>query len=296
VQDLRGTNALLTGAAGGLGRHIAIALAGEGVSLALSGRRRQPLERLCQDLRKAGAQAEPVLADLADPGQAATLVEQAEAAIGPLDLLVSNAGIEIVAAYPAFTDEELAEITQVNLIAPMVLARHAIPGMLARGRGHIVVMSSLAGRASNAYNVLYATTKAGLVGFSRSLNAELAGTPVGASVICPSFVAREGMYALLQQQFGVNAPLALRAVEPEDVARSVVEAIVNDRPDLLVTAWPMRPLLAIQELAPRLADRLVRATGGPHFFSRLAELTGRDTSPHPPPTQSAPDPQPHVTM
>ncbi len=270
----------MTGGAGGLGRHIAHALATNGVRMALSGRRIEPLDRLCRELRAGGAWAEPVLADLADPTQTAELVERTEAIVGPLDLLVSNAGVELPAAYPTFTDRELADVAQVNLIAPMVLARHALPGMLARARGHIVVVSSLAGRGANAYNVLYATTKAGLVGFSRSLRAELNGSPVGASVICPGFIARDGMYADMQE-LGVSAPLALRAVEPERVAKAVIDAIVDDRSDLLVAGWPMRPLFAIQELSPGLADRLVSATGAPKFFARLAELTGRSTPPGP---------------
>ena len=276
MDELRGTNALLTGAAGGLGRHIARALAGQGVGLALSGRHAEPLDELCSELRQRGVRAEPVLADLTDLGHAAALVERAEATIGPLDLLVNNAGIEVVAAYSAFTDDELAAVTRLNLIAPMVLTRHALPGMLARGRGHIVTVSSLAGRSGNAYNVLYATTKAGLVGFTRSLHAELTGSPVGASVICPGFVARDGMYPRMQE-LGVNAPFALRSVAPERVARAVIDAIAHDPPDLLVTAWPMRPLLAIQELAPRLAERLVAVTGAGKFFALVVERTGRNT-------------------
>ena len=130
------------------------------------------------------------------PGQAAGLIDRAEATIGPLDLLINNAGIETAAAYPAFTDEELALLTQVNLVAPMLLSRHVLPGMLERRRGHIVTVSTLAGRGGNAYNVVYATTKAGLIGFTRSLRAELADSPVGASVICPGFVARDGMYVV----------------------------------------------------------------------------------------------------
>jgi short-subunit dehydrogenase len=274
VDQLRGTNALLTGAAGGLGRHIAHALAAEGVRLAVSGRNPETLEDLCAELRASGAAAEPVVADLADPEQVAGLVGRAEAAVGPLDLVVSNAGLELAAAYPAFSDEELLSIAQVNLLAPMVLARHALPGMLDRGRGHVVVIASLAGRGGNAYNVLYATTKAGLVGFARSLRAELAGGPVGASVICPGFIAQDGMYAAFQE-LGVDAPLALRAVAPERVARAVVEAIAHDRPDTLVTGWPMRPLLALQELAPRAADGVVRAFGAGRFFAAVAERTGR---------------------
>ncbi len=276
VDDLSGSNALLTGAAGGLGRHIARALAARGVRLALSGRQAAPLDELCDELRARGARAETVLADLSDLAQAALLVEQAEAAIGPIDLLVSNAGLELPAAYPAFTDDELAAITRVNLVAPMVLARHALPGMLARGRGHIVTVSSLAGRGGNAYNVLYATTKAGLVGFTRSLRAELDGTPVGAGVVCPGFIAGDGMYAEMRA-LGVDAPMALRAVAPETVATAVVEAIVHDRADVLVTGWPMRPLLAVQEIAPSLAARVVAATGASRFFATLVQRSGRDS-------------------
>ena len=274
MDEFSGANALLTGAAGGLGRHIAGALAGAGVRLALSGRQAGPLEELSASLRVGGAVAECVTADLADPGQAAALIEQAEATIGPLDLLINNAGIESAAAYPAFTDEELGLLTQVNLVAPMVLSRHVLPGMLERGRGHIVTVSSLAGRGGNAYNVLYATTKAGLIGFTRSLRAELADSPVGASVICPGFVARDGMYAVMQR-LGVNAPLALRAVEPERVAHAVLDAIAKDQPDVLITGWPMRPLLAIQEIAPRFAQRIVGATGAGTFFAQVAERTPR---------------------
>ncbi len=277
MEDLRGANALLTGAAGGLGRHIARALATEGVRLVLSGRQAQPLEDLCAELRERGAHAESLLADLSNLGECSALIEQAQDVIGPLDLLVNNAGIEVPAAFPAFTDEEIATITQVNLIAPMVLARNALPGMLARGRGHIVTVSSLAGRGGNAYNALYATTKAGLVGFTRSLHAELDGAPVGASVVCPGFIAGDGMYARMQE-LGASAPLALRAVGPGLVARAVVDAIKRDRPDLLVTGWPMRPLLALQELAPRTAERIVAATGAPGFFAQLAQRTGRSSS------------------
>ncbi len=275
VDDLSGANALLTGAAGGLGRHIARALAEQGVRLAVSGRREEPLLELCSELRRDhGADAVPLLADLEDPAETAGLVEDAEAAIGPLDLLINNAGLELPAAFQSFTDEELAMVTRVNLVAPMVLTRHALPGMLARDRGHIVTVSSLAGRGGNSYNVLYASTKAGLVGFSRSLRAELAGTSVGASVICPGFIARDGMYAEMQR-FGINAPIAVRAVEPERVAHAVVEAIRQDRPDTLVTYWPMRPLLAVQELAPRVAGWAVAALGADRFFEQLADRTGR---------------------
>ncbi len=265
---------LLTGAAGGLGHYIAAALGGAGARLVLSGRRPEPLDALCTRLRGEGVRAEWLTADLCELDQAGSLAARAEEAIGPIDLLISNAGIELPAAYPSFTDEELAGLMTVNLLAPMVLTRHVLPGMLARGRGHLVFVSSLAGRGGNAYNALYAASKAGLLGLGRSLRAELAGTAVGCSVICPGFIAREGMYPRMQA-LGLDAPWALRAVEPEQVAETVLAAIRADRPDVLVTAWPMRPLLAVQEIAPRLAESIVTATGATRFFSRLAELSGR---------------------
>jgi short-subunit dehydrogenase len=275
VDDLYGANALLTGAAGALGGHIARALATRGVRIAACGRRIEPLERLCRDLRRNGTVAEPVIADLSDREQRAGLVERAEAIVGPLDLLINNAGLEPPGAYTAFADAELLEVAEVNLLAPMLLTRHVLPGMLARGRGHVVMISSLAGRGGNAFNIPYATTKAGLVGCARSLRAELDGTPVSASVICPGFIAKDGMYADIQREFGVNAPVALRTVDPDRVADAVVRAITGDRPDMLTTGWPMRPLLAIQELAPRVAERLIVATGAPTFFRTIAELAGR---------------------
>ena len=275
MDDLHGANALLTGAAGGLGGHIARALATRGVRIAASGRRIEALDRLCRDLRRNGTVAEPVIADLSDREQTTGLVARAEAIVGPLDLLISNAGLEPPGAYTAFSDAEMLEVAEVNLLAPMLLARHALPGMLARGRGHVVMIASLAGRGGNAFNVPYATTKAGLIGCTRSLRAELAGTPVGASVICPGLIANDGMYADMQREFGVNAPVALRSVDPDRVADAVVLAITGDRPDMLITGWPMRPLLAIQELAPRIAERLIVATGASRFFRTVAELAGR---------------------
>lgn len=266
----------MTGATGGLGGYIARALAARGVRIAASGRRIEPLEQLCRDLRRNGTVAEPVIADLSDREQTAGLVERAEAIVGPLDLLINNAALEPPGAYTAFTDADLLEVAEVNLLAPMLLTRHALPGMLARRRGHIVMISSLAGRGGNAFNVPYATTKAGLVGCARSLRAELEGTPVSASVICPGFIANDGMYADIQHEFEVNAPVALRAVDPNRVADAVVQAITGDRPDMLTTGWPMRPLLAIQELAPRVAERLIVATGASQFFRTVAELAGRD--------------------
>jgi short-subunit dehydrogenase len=267
---LDGATALMTGAAGGLGTHLARALAGRGVHVGLSGRNEGALEALRDELRARGVRAEAVPADLSDPRQAAGLVGRAEAAIGPLDLLVNNAGVEETVEYPRLDDGALQAMVAVDLVAPMLLTRHALAGMTARGRGHVVNVGSLAGKGGVPYEAVYATTKAGLVGLTRSLRAELEGTPVGASVVCPGFVSGDGMYARMADELGVRAPLPLRPVPPERVVDAVLAAIEGDRPEVLVSAVPMRPLLALQELMPRLTERVVLALGTRRFFGAVA--------------------------
>jgi short-subunit dehydrogenase len=266
---LEGATALMTGAAGGLGTHLARALAGRGVALALSGRNEAALAALRDELRARGARAEVVAADLSDPRQAAGLFARAEATAGPVDLLVNNAGVEETVAYPALADEDLEAMVAVDLLAPMLLARHALAAMTARGRGHVVNVASLAGKGGVPYEAVYATTKAGLIGLTRSLRVELAGTPVGASVVCPGFVSGDGMYARMEE-LGVRAPLPLRPVAPRRVVDAVLAAIERDLAEVLVSATPMRPLLALQELAPRAAERIVLGLGTRRFFAAVA--------------------------
>lgn len=265
---LDGATALMTGAAGGLGTHLARALAGRGVDLALSGRNEAALAALCDELRARGVRAEAVAADLSDPRQAAGLFARAEAAVGPVDLLVNNAGVEETVPYPGLDDDELQAMVAVDLVAPMLLARHALAAMTARGRGHVVNVGSLAGKGGVPYEAVYATTKAGLVGLTRSLRAELRGSPVGVSIVCPGFVSGDGMYARMEG-LGVRAPLPLRPVPPARVVDAVLAAIERDVPEVLVSATPMRPLLALQELAPRLAERITVGLGTRRFFGAV---------------------------
>ena len=272
---LRGKNCLLTGAAGGLGRVIASSLAREGVNLVLTGRNEEALNGLRDDLRRRYAtEAEVVTADLADTSAAESLVERSEAAVGGLDLLVNNAGIELTAAFPRLSREELEGMIALNLTAPVLLTRAVLPGMLARRGGHVVNVASLAGKAGPAYGAPYAATKAGLVGFTQSLRAEFAEQPVGFSVVCPGFVAGDGMYARMADR-GITAPAALGATTQAKVAQAVVDCVVGDVPEALVTPRPVRPLLALAAISPRAAERATARLGVPRFFRQAAEAQGR---------------------
>jgi len=273
MEQLRGRTALVTGASGGIGRQIARQLAAEGMSLVVSGRREDALAEVVAELRERGVRAESVPADLGDLGQVDPLIERSEAALGPIDLLVNNAGVETVGAFTEHSREQLTGMVDVNLTAPMLLTHRVVPGMLERGRGHVVFISSLAGKVGPAYNEPYAATKAGLIGLTQSLRAEYAKAPVGFSVICPGFVGGDGMYQRMVDQ-GVKSNRLLGETTLEKVADGVVDAVRRDRPELIESGSPIRPLLAVGQLAPRLSERLIGRFGVTEIFRRTAE--GRD--------------------
>ena len=255
MHELSGKNALLTGAAGGLGRHIAGELARRRSAAGAVGppARAAPgalqLSAPARSDRRGGDRRSrrPTAdggTDRAGRGEdrAARSPDQQRRARDPgrVHRLHRSGTGAADSGEPRCADGPLTSRVARHARAGPGPHRH---GLVAGGTGAATPTTSCT-----------PTTKAGLVGFTRSLRAELADSPVGASVICPGFIARDGMYAEMQQH-GVTAPLALRAVEPERVARAVLDAIVKDQPDVLITGWPMRPLLAIQEIAPRASPQ-----------------------------------------
>ncbi|MDT2003695.1 SDR family NAD(P)-dependent oxidoreductase [Rhodococcus opacus] len=274
MKRLQGRVALVTGASGGLGRVLALALAHEGVDVAASGRRADRLADVVGELRALGVRAEAVPGDLTDPGQVESLITRAEAAVGPLDLLVNNAGVENVSAFTRLDPAELTAMVEVNLTAPLLLTRRVVPGMLDRGRGHVVFISSLAGKIGPAYCAPYAATKAGLIGLTESLRAEYAGSPVGFSVVCPGFIAGDGMYQRMTER-GIRSNRITGETSTEKVAATVIRAIRRDRPEIVESGAPIRPLLALAQLAPGLVERVALRLGTTAMFRRLIEDRGR---------------------
>jgi short-subunit dehydrogenase len=273
VEELRGKTALVTGASRGIGAHIARALAGEGMRLVLVARSAGALEGVAAELRARGTEVVTIPADLARRDQIEVLAERAGAELGGVDVLVNNAGLELAAAYHSVAPETIDELIAVNLTAPMILSRLLLPGMIARGRGHIVNISSLAGLVGTPYGEVYCATKHGLVGFTRGLRltAEAEGYGVGASVICPGFISHEGMFADAAGGAGVVAPALLGTSPPEAVAKAVVRAILRDEPEMIVNGRPVLPMLLTQLFSPRLAPRIASRVGVVKLFRRLAE-------------------------
>jgi short-subunit dehydrogenase len=269
MRELRGHNALVTGASGGIGTHIARALAGEGMNVAVSGRREDALNAVAGELRGLGVRAESVPADLSDLEQIDPLIQRTEEALGSIDVLINNAGVELTAAFTQATREELTSMVTLNLTVPMLLTHRVVPGMLERERGHVVFISSMAGKLGPAYSEPYAATKAGLIGLNQSLRSEYLDAPVGFSVVCPGFVAGDGMYQRMADQ-GIRANRIVGETTTERVAERVLAAIRQDRAEVVVSGGPVRPVLALAEIAPQLVERLMSRVGANEWFRRVA--------------------------
>jgi short-subunit dehydrogenase len=274
MMELGGCNALVTGGSGGIGTHIARALARAGANVVVSGRREDALAAVAAELRELGVRADGVAADLYDLTQVDSLIERSAAALGPLDLLVNNAGVENAAEFARYTREELTSMIDINLTAPLLLTHRVLPGMLERGRGHVVFMASMAGKLGLAYVAPYAATKAGLVAVTQSLRIQHQGTPVGFSVICPGFVAGDGMYQRMVDQ-GFSSNRLVGSTTIEKVVDKVIDAIRRDRPELIDAGSPVRPLLALAQLAPGMVERLAPRVGLTEMFRRVAVSRGR---------------------
>ena len=250
MKQLKGKNAIVTGASRGLGVHIARALAAEGVNVALVARGAEAIARLAAELSGTGVKAVPLAADLSDLKGLDSVIERAEAQLGPIDILVNNAGIDGIRVFVEESASQTEEMLRVNLLSPMQLTHKLLPKLLARQSGHIVNIASLAGKSAAPYSVSYSSSKAGLVTFSQCLRNELHGSGVSVSVICPGFVTDEGMFSLNMRKYGARVSPLLGTSKPEHVSRAVIRALRNDSVELPVNPGPIRLIMALTQLAP----------------------------------------------
>jgi len=265
---------LLTGASGGLGRFMAHAFADYKVRQALVAHPGANLQELRQQIADRGGKAIAITCDLRDAAQRRQLLKAVGQELGPVDILINNAGVEFTSAYHELSEENICDVLKVNLEAPMILSRLVLPEMLERRRGYIVNISSLAGKASPAFQEPYAATKAGLIAFTMSLRATCRGSGVSASVIVPGFV-EAGIYARLKAKSGCSAPALLGTSSPKAIPRAVIRAVEGDLPEIIVNPVPVRPLLALTALFPSLGEWAIGKTGGHDFFRRVVEVQKR---------------------
>jgi short-subunit dehydrogenase len=270
----RGDVAMITGASRGIGREIALALAGRSVNLVLAARSATGLDNVAAEVRAStGGDVTTLTVDLNVRDESSSLIERAEAAAGPIDILVNNAGVGITRKFDERTVDEIATFTEVNLLAPMLLARAVLPGMIERRRGHIVNLASVAGLLPSAYQEPYSATKFGVVGFTRSLRltAQDLGWGVGISAVCPGFILGAGMHQDMRDEFGINAPAITRPLPVVRVTEAVIRAIDRDLPEIIVMGGSPRVVVAGATASPRLFERIAHRVDLAAPFRTIAQ-------------------------
>ncbi|SPT60716.1 MULTISPECIES: SDR family NAD(P)-dependent oxidoreductase [Actinomadura] len=255
--DLRGANVLVTGATGGIGQALAKALADRGGRLVLTGRRADVLEPLAERL---GARA--IVADLADRAAAEGLLDEA----GRVDVLVANAALPASGLLAEYSIAQIDRVLDVNLRAPVVMAKLAADQMADRGRGHLVFVSSLSGKAASGNASLYNATKFGMRGFALALREDLRPHGIGVSTVFPGFIRDAGMFA----EAGVTLPKGIGTRTPRDVARATVRAIERNIAEIDVAPLGLRLGARIGGVAPVLSAAVQRRAGGHRVARDLA--------------------------
>jgi uncharacterized protein len=247
--NVSGKRVLLTGATGGLGHAIARQLAAAGAHVILSGRRGDVLADLAREIS-----GDVAPADLTDRDAVRALA----AAHTDVDILVSNAGLSASGLIDTWTEEQIDRALDVNLRAAIILTRTLVPHMVARGEGHVVLMSSLAGKTSTAGSSLYNATKFGLRGFAGAMRAELHGTGVGVSALFPGFIRDAGMFHVT----GVKLPFGVGTKSPRHVAQATLKAIERNKAEVDVAPVGLRLGALVGPLAPDIAAAVSRRSGG----------------------------------
>jgi short-subunit dehydrogenase len=250
---LEGRVALVTGASSGIGRAVAPLLAERGALLALAGRDPRALAAIAE---RTGGQA--LEADLAFPGGAERLAELVLERWGRVDLLVSNAGAGWAGDLATMPMELAERLIALNLVAPVRLTRLLLPGMLERGSGHLVYVTSIAGATGVAREAVYSAAKAGLATFADSVREEVAGAGVTVSVVVPGVVDTP-FFDRRGSAYDRSWPAP---IPPERVARALLRAVSSDRAEVFAPAWirlPARLKGAVPGLYRTLALRFGQA-------------------------------------
>jgi 3-oxoacyl-[acyl-carrier protein] reductase len=225
--DLTGKTALVTGATGGLGGAIAKALQAQGATVALSGTRREVLDKLAGEI---GARTHVLPCNLADKNEVEALVPKAEKVMGQLDILVANAGITKDNLFVQLKDEDWDQVIDVNLTATFRLSRAAVKTMMRRRFGRIIGITSVVGVTGNPGQGNYAASKAGMIGMMKSVGAEYARRGVTANCVAPGFIATPMTDKLNEKQREaiLGRVPAGRLGTAEDVAAAVVYLASNE--------------------------------------------------------------------
>jgi 3-oxoacyl-[acyl-carrier protein] reductase len=233
VEQLHGATALVTGGSKGIGRAVAIRLADLGARVAICGRQQSALDETLATLREKGATVQAIVADVTQPADVDKLISTVETALGPISILINNAGVATFAPFHEQTDADWDTMLDTNLKSVFLVSRAATKGMISHGCGDIINISSLAGLNAFAGGAIYCASKWGLQGLSACMAEDLRGFGIRVSTICPGSVATAFS--------GKRAEQKPNALKPEDVAHAVA-TIVTQAPNSFISQLQIRPL------------------------------------------------------
>jgi len=258
--DIRGAHVLLTGASGGIGQALVEALANRGACLTLTARRTEVLSELAD---RVGGTA--IAADLSDRNGLEQLLAEVDQ-LAPVDVLIANAGVPASGLLPDYSADQIDRALDVNLRAPIILAKQLGEQMASRGSGHLVFMSSLAGKSASGHLALYNATKFGIRGFALALREDMRLHGVGVSTIFPGPIRDAGMIA----DTDVRLP-RVGTRTARTVADATLRAIEKNRAEVTVAAWALRAVSLLGSLAPDLSAAMQRRIGSNEIIGTLAE-------------------------
>jgi short-subunit dehydrogenase len=273
MRELRGKTALVTGAASGIGRAIAVQLAAEGVDLFLVDINEVGLAKVVGELQGTGVEVFSRRCDVAEAREVSATVAEILNRWGGVDILVNNAGITYYGRTERMSAEHWDKLVRVNLLSHIQFTRELLPSLLDRPEAHVLNVCSMFGMVGMPKLAAYTTTKFAMVGFSDALRAEYGRDGLGVTALCPGFVDTN-LFAsaqLAESQKEAKIPPAIFCTTPEKVARAAVKAIRRDRRLVVISPWA-KFLVTAKRLVPGVMDILFHLGRRKRVARKVEEL------------------------
>jgi short-subunit dehydrogenase len=257
ITSYQGLHALVTGASSGIGRLLALRLAEQGARLALVARRAEELDRVADEIRRAGGEAVPLPCDVAVREQAEACAKQALERFGAVDLLVNNAGYGRHRGFLEWDLDDMERMLRVNFLGTLYFTKLLLPAMVERRRGWLVFMSSVAGKIAAPEESVYAASKFAMQGLAQALSIEVEDAGVHVLTVCPGAIRTPFFDAEALRRM---PPVSRRGmVEPEPLVAAILRALAQGKREITHPRW-IAPAYLVQALAPGFMRRQVRRT------------------------------------
>ena len=239
MQNLKGKTALVTGGGRGLGKAVALALAAEGVNVAITGRNENNLKSVAAEIESKGVKSSYSVFDVTDKKQVFTSLEKLQNDFGKFDILINNAGIAAFGGILEMDDEQWEDIVKTNLFGPYYVVKAVVPGMVEKKSGDVVNISSTAGLKGNALTSAYSASKFGLIGMSESMMLELRKQNIRVTTLTPSTISTD----MAKTDLKITDGNPEKVLQPEDFAELVIDLLKLNKRAMLASAalWSTNP-------------------------------------------------------